>query len=107
VKLTRARVFAIVMGSLLLLWGAALFLGLPFLYAKKVEALVGQDLLTVRQELGAPKQEWAPADYTRGPARGGPVLLYADKEQGQGWYLYFDESGKLTAFERPDVPDAG
>jgi hypothetical protein len=112
VKLTAAKIGAGVMAALLVLWGLALFVGLPFLYAKKVEALVGQPLDTVRQELGAPKQEWTPERFAcaagwvcAGPPRGGPVLLYADPTQG--WYLYFDSKGTLAAVERSAAPDGG
>ena len=111
-KVTRAKVAALGMAALLLLWGAALFLGLPFLYAKKVEALAGQPLETVRSQLGGPKAEWPPEAFAcssawpcSGAARGGPVLLYADGSQG--WYLYFDSGGKLAQVEKSLRPDAG
>jgi hypothetical protein len=112
VKLSLGKLGAVVMGSLLLAWGLALFVGLPFLYSKKVEALVGQPLEVVRRELGPPRQEWtapafacAPAWRCSGGARGGPVLLYADPSQA--WYLYFDGKGALAAVEKSVAPDAG
>jgi hypothetical protein len=112
VKVSFGKIGAVVMGGLLLAWGLALFVGLPFLYAKKVEALVGQPLEVVRRELGPPKQEWTAAAFTCAPAwacmgatRGGPVLLYADPSQA--WYLYFDGKGALVAVEKSLAPDAG
>jgi hypothetical protein len=112
VKVSLGKVGAVVMGGLLLAWGLALFVGLPFLYAKKVEALVGQPLEVVRRELGPPKQEWTAAAFACAPgwscagaARGGPVLLYADPSQA--WYLYFDGVGTLAAVEKSLAPDAG
>jgi hypothetical protein len=100
------------MGGLLVLWGLALFVGLPFLYGKKVDALVGQPLAVVEGELGPAKREWTTGDFACDPhwpcsgvAKGGTVLLYADPSQS--WYLYFDEAGLLRSVERSAGPDAG
>jgi hypothetical protein len=82
----------------LALWGLALFVGLPFLYGKKVSALVGQPASTVRQELGPPKDERQLPD-------GGRVLRYADGEQG--WFLVIGDGQRLVAVRRYGAPDAG
>jgi hypothetical protein len=95
---TPARVGAGLMALGLALWGLALFVGLPFLYGKKVGALVGQTLATVRQELGAPKDERRLPD-------GGLVLHYADGEQG--WFLVFGDGQRLAAVRHYGAPDAG
>ncbi len=97
------------LGGFLVLWGAALFFGLPYLYGKKVEALVGQPVEVVERELGPPKRTWpdavqACAETGHCRAGKGPVLLYSDGEQG--FYLWFDQ-GKLAAAERYGAPDAG
>src|SRR5881394_640920 len=99
--LNKSRVVALLLGGLTLLWAAALFFGLPFFYSKKVDALVGQEMGVVSQELGVPKRRWEPNAFScepawpcKGAAKGGPVLLYAGDTQA--WYLYFDAQLKLS-----------
>ena len=82
-------------------WAVVLFWGLPFLYGRKVTALVGHDEDTVRQELGPPTRAWDSPDFVcdrpqgcGGQSAGGPVWLYADGEQH--WYLFFDAKGRLA-----------
>lgn len=103
--MNRSKLAALILGGLALLWALALFVGIPFLYGRKVEALVGQNRATVESQIGPPSREWAPSTFSCDPrfpcvkenARGGPVLLYTDGSQG--WYLYFDSTGKLALTE--------
>lgn len=97
-KLSRARIGAIGIAVGIALWGAALFLGLPFLYSRKVQALIGQPVDVVRRELGPPKTE-------RDIPDAGLVFEYSEGEQG--WRLTFDASGKLVSTERYGNADAG
>jgi hypothetical protein len=99
VNVSPAKIGATVMAGGFVLWGLALFVGLPFLYGKKVEALVGQPAETVRRELGPPKAELPDGD-------GGRLFEYAEGDQG--WYLTFDATGKLRgARRRGPAGDAG
>ncbi len=114
--LNKSRLAAIVLGSFAALWAMALFFGIPFLYGKKVEALVGHPLATVRGQLGPPTREWESANFCCDPGfpcdpaklSGGPVQMYSDGSQA--WYLYFDRAALLAQLElvRPGgIPDAG
>ena len=112
--MNKSKLAALILGGLALLWAVALFVGFPMLYARKVEALLGQDLETVRGQLGPPTQEWdagfrcAPSlPCSPSKAQGGPVFLYSDG--AQGWYLYFDKGERLVATEavRPGGEDDG
>jgi hypothetical protein len=104
-KLNTSKLAAIVLGSLAAVWASALFLGLPFLYGRKVDALVGHPVTTVREQLGPPTREWPAEQFScdtglpcTGSPQGGPVMLYADRSQG--WYLYFDHENVLRALEK-------
>jgi hypothetical protein len=109
------RLAAVAMGGVALLWAAMLFLGIPLLYGKKVEALVGQPREVVEGQLGPPTRVWSANEFScdqRFPcdpslARGGSVSMYSDGKQA--WYLYFDADEKLAQLEavRPGVADAG
>ena len=113
--MNKSKLAAIILGGLALLWAAALFFGIPFLYGRKVEALLGQDAQTVRGQLGPPSKELSTTPFacdpkfpcTPGKLRGGPVWLYESSDQA--WYLYLDAAGKLAALEavRPGGLDAG
>jgi hypothetical protein len=105
VKINTSKLAALILGGFALLWALALFVGLPFIYSKKIDALIGQPLLTVKEQLGAPTHEWEPAQFRceaalpcTGQSLGGPVLLYA--ERTQGWYLYFDSGNVLRSLEK-------
>ncbi len=112
--MNKSKLAALLLGGLALLWAAALFLGFPLIYGKRVEGLVGHPLATVRQQLGPPTREWDTANFACDPGfpctlakKGdGPVWLYSDGNQA--WYLYFD-AGKLAQLEavRPGAEDAG
>jgi hypothetical protein len=109
--LNRGKIAAVVMAGLALMWMGALFFGLPFLYGRRVEALVGQEVATVREQLGAPIQEWEGPNFTcqaafpcSGPPAGGPVYLYAPPDRSQALYLYFDRERRLARVERSGEP---
>jgi hypothetical protein len=104
-KVNTSRLAAIVLGGLAVLWAFALFFGLPYLYSRKVDHLVGQPLLTVQEQLGPPTRQWETPTFACDPSlpctgkpQGGPVLLYASRDQA--WYLYFDGGNILRTLER-------
>lgn len=104
-RLNTSKLAAVILATLALGWAAVLFIGLPAVYSRKVEALVGHPRETVERELGLPTRTWEPEEFAcdprlpcEGTALGGPVFLYA--EAHQGWYLYFDQAGTLRAAKR-------
>jgi hypothetical protein len=111
VKLNTSKLAAVVLGGLAAIWFVLLFVGLPFLYGRKVDALVGQPEAVVRRELGPPTREWSASEFQCDPTlpcqqvpQGGPVFLYAEKSGAQGWYLYFDGQQVLRALEKSKAP---
>jgi hypothetical protein len=109
----KSKAVAVVLASFAVLWALFLFFGLPFIYGKKVEALVGQPRAVIDEQLGTPTREWPPSAFACDPLfacdaakqAGGPVLLYADPKTTQAWYLYFDGKGALAAVQRSVSPD--
>jgi hypothetical protein len=109
----KSRIVAAGLAVLAVGWAIFLFAGMPFIYGKKVEALVGQPRSVIDDQLGKATREWPPDGFACDPrfscdsakARGGPVLLYADNVNTQAWYLYFDPQGSLAAVQRSVSPD--
>ena len=102
--LARSQVAVLALASLAALWVVGLIFGLSFLYARKVNALVGQTRKVVEHELGPPTHDWASMDFTcaaefpcSGQAAGGPVFLY--QEGRRGYYLYFDRAEELVSVQ--------
>src|SRR6185436_17123947 len=108
----KSRIVAAVLAAFAIGWAVFLFAGMPFIYGKKVEALVGQPRAVIDEQLGKATREWPADGFACDPrfrcdsskTRGGAVLLYADNVNTQAWYLYFDQQGSLAAVQRSVSP---